>query len=234
MPEALIAGTEEPHVLAGLVKGPLRQKRLALEAALHGAIGPHQRLLLQSLLRHVDFLDGEIARMDEEVSARMRPLEEALQRLDTIPGVGRRAAEHMLAEIGQDVSRFPTAGHLASWAHLCLGNNESGGKRKSGTARSGNPWLRSALVEAAWGAARSRDTYLSAQYHRLAVRRGGKRAAVAVAHTILVIAYHLLRDGQLYQELGCNYFDDRDRQAAVRTAVHRIERLGYKVTLEVA
>ena len=234
MLEALIAGIEDPQALAGLAKGTLRQKRQALESALRGLMGPHQRLMLTSLLRHLDFLDDEISRMDQEIAERMRPFDEALQRLDTIPGMGRRAAEEVVAEIGIDMSRFPTAGHLASWAHMCPGNNESAGKRKSGSTGSGNPWLRSVLVEVSWAAARTRQTYLAAQYHRLAARRGGKRAVVAVGHTILVIIYHILRDGAVYQEPGGNYYDERDRQAAVRRTVHRVERLGYKVTVEAA
>jgi transposase len=234
MLEAIITGTQDPKVLAALAKGRLKAKQPQLESALRGLVGPHQQLLLKSQLRHLDFLDEEIGQMDEEIAQRMRPFEEALQRLDTIPGVGRRAAEQLVAEIGTDMSHFPTAGHLASWAHVCPGNNESAGKRKRGGIGGGNPWLRSALVEASWGAARTRETYLSAQYHRLAARRGGKRAAVAVAHSILVIVYHLLRDGTTYQELGGNYFDERDRQAAVRRSVQRIERLGYTVSLEVA
>ncbi len=234
MLEALIAGIEDPQALAGLAKGTLRQKRQALESALRGLMGPHQRLMLTSLLRHLDFLDDEISRMDQEIAERMRPFDEALQRLDTIPGMGRRAAEEVVAEIGIDMSRFPTAGHLASWSHMCPGNNESAGKRKSGGTGSGNPWLRSVLVEVSWAAARTRQTYLAAHYHRLAARRGGKRAVVAVGHTILVIIYHILRDGAVYQELGGNYYDERDRQAAVRRAVHRVERLGYKVTVEAA
>lgn len=234
MLEAIIQGTEDPQVLAGLARGKLQRKGPALEAALRGLVGHHQRLLLQSLLRHVDFLEGEIALMDEEVAQRLRPLEEALQRLDGIPGVGRRTAEGLLAEIGGDMSRFPTAAHLASWARLCPGNNESAGKRKSGVTGQGNPWLRSLLVEAGWSAARSRYNYLSAQYHRLAARRGAKRAAVAVGHTILVTVYHMLRDDTPYQDLGGNYYDRRDRDATVRRAVRRIERLGYTVSVEAA
>lgn len=234
MLEAMVAGTEDPRALAALARGKLRDKKPQLESALRGLVGPHQRFLLDSLLRHLGFLDEEVHRMDAEVSERMRPFEEALRRLDTIPGVGRRGAEEVVAEIGTDMARFPTAGHLASWTHMCPGTNESAGKRKSGSTGSGNPWLRSALVEIAWAAARTRQTYLSAQYHRLAARRGGKRAAIAVGHTILVIIYHILRDGSVYEELGGNYFDERDQQAAVRRAVHRIERLGYKVTVEAA
>ena len=202
MLEAIIGGMEDPRVLAALAKGQLRHKQPALESALRGFIGPHQRFLLQSQLRHLDVLAQEIAQMDEQVAERMRPFQEVIQRLDSIPGVGRRAAEQLLAEVGTDVSRFPTAGHLASWARVCPGNNESAGKRKSGGTGSGNPWLRSALVEAGWGAARSRQTYLSAQYHRLAARRGAKRAVVALAHTILVIVYHVVRDAR---SLGHDY-----------------------------
>ena len=234
MLEALAAGTEDPAALAGLARGRLQQKRPALEQALHGLMGPHQRALLQSQLRHLDFLDGEIARMDQEVTARMDPFDEAIERLDTVPGVGRRGAEEILAEIGPDMGRFPTAAHLASWARVCPGNNESAGKRKSGRTGGGNPWLRRALVEAARGAARTRRTYLSAQYHRLAARRGAKRAAMALAHTILVIVYHLLRDQTEYRDLGPNYFDERDREAVVRRSVRRIEQLGFKVTVEAA
>lgn len=234
MLEALVSGTEDPHILAALARGRLQQKRSALAEALQGLMGPHQRLLLGGHLRHLDFLDAEIARLDGEVAARMRPFEEALARLDTIPGVGRRTAEQVLAEIGVEMSRFPTAAHLASWARLCPGNDESAGKRKSGHTGGGNPWLRSTLVEAAWGAAHTRQTYLSAHYHRLAARRGGKRAAVAVAHTILVIIYHLLRKGTDYHDLGPNYFDERDRHATIQRCVRRIERLGYKVNLAAA
>jgi transposase len=234
MLQALIAGTEEPAALAALAKGRLRAKRPALEQAAQGLMGAHQRLLLSSLLRHLDFYAQEIAQLSEEIASRMRPCEEALQRMDTIPGIGRRAAEEILAEIGPDMGRFPTAAHLASWARLCPGTKESAGKRKSGRTGQGNPWLRQSLVEAAWAAARTRGTYLSAQYHRLAGRRGRKRAIIAVAHTLLTIIYHVLHTGGTYRELGGNYFDERNRQVALRRAIHRIERLGYQVTLQTA
>jgi transposase len=234
MLEAMVAGVEDPEVLAGLARGRLKGKQEALEAALVGKVGPHQRLLLGSLLRLIDALDQEIATLDEEVARRLGPFEEELQRLDTIPGVGRRAGEQLLAELGTDLSRFPTAGHLASWAKVCPSNRESAGKRQSGRTGKGNPWLRGVLVEIAWGAARTRGTYLSALFHRLAARRGTKRALVAVAHTIVRIVYHLLRHGRVYQDLGGNYFDERQREATVRRAVRRIERLGYQVTLQPA
>lgn len=232
--EAMVAGTEDPQSLAALAKGMLQRKRPSLEEALRGLMGPHQRLLLHSHLRHLDFLDAEIAALGEEVATRMTPFEAALQQMDTIPGVGRLTAQEVVAEIGVDMGRFPTARHLASWARVCPGNHASAGKRQwSGTGR-GNSWLRGALVQAAWAAAHTKGTYLAAQYHRLAARRGAKRAALAVAHTILVIIYHVLRTGHPYHELGSNYFDERKRQATLLRALQRIERLGYKVSLQAA
>ena len=162
----------------------------------------------------------------------MRPLDEAIALLDTIPGIGRHVAEALLAELGADLSRFPTAQHLASWAGMCPGNHESAGKRKGGRTRKGNPWLRALLVQAAHAAARKKGTYLAAQYRRLAARRGKSRAAVAVGHAILVIVYHLLREGTAYDDLGPRYFDERDRQGVERRLVHRLEGFGYKVSLE--
>ncbi len=188
---ALAAGEADPAALAEMAKGRMRSKRAELEAALRGLVGEHQRRLLQSGLRHVDFLEEEIARLDGEVAERMTPFEKELEALDTIPGCARRSAESFLAEVGADMSRFATHRHLASWARLCPGNDESAGKRRSGATGHGNPWLRGTLVEMAHGTARSRS-YLGAQYHRIAARRGKKRAAVAVGHSILVIAYHVL------------------------------------------
>jgi transposase len=234
MLDALVAGTNDPEALAALARGRLRAKRAALREALAGEVSSAQRVLLASQLRQLDFLDGEIGRLSDAIAERFRPVEAALDRLDTIPGVGRRAAERLVAEIGTDMSRFPTAGHLASWAGLCPGNHQSAGKRLSGRTRHGNTWLKAALVEAAWGAVHTRDSYFGALYRRLAGRRGVKRAIVAVAHALLVVVYHLLRDGTAYRELGGNYFDERDRQAVVGRSVRRLERLGYKVTLEVA
>jgi transposase len=232
--DALAAGKNDPTALAELAKGSLVRKHAQLHAALQGSIGPHQRLVLGSHLRHLDFLATELTRLNTEVAERLQQHEALIERLDEIPGVGRRVAEMVLAELGSDVSRFPTAGHLASWTGLCPGNHESAGKRLSGRTRKGDPWLREVLVEAAWGAAHSRGSYLGAQYRRLAARRGAKRAIVAVAHSLLVIIYHLLRDGTFYADLGANYFDERDRDATVRRSVRRIERLGFRVTVEAA
>jgi transposase len=182
-------------------------------------------------LAHIDFLDAAIARVSAEIAERVRPDEETITHLDTIPGVGRSVAEALVAEIGTDVGRFPTAKHLTSWAGMCPGNHESAGKRRGGATRKGSPWLRALLVQAAHAAARTRGTYLAAQYRRLAARRGKARAAIAVGHTILVIAYHLLSEGTTYRDLGANYFDERERQAVERRLVHRLEGLGYTVSL---
>jgi transposase len=234
MLKALASGTEDSAALCELARGRLLKKRPALEQALCGLMGDHQRALLRSQLRNLEFLEGEIQQMDDEVEARMRPFEEDVELLDTIPGVGRRGAQEVVAEIGTDMTRFPSAAHLASWARMCPGTHESAGKRKSGSTGGGNPWLRSTLVEAAWAAAPTRGTYLSAQYRRLAAKRGAKRAAVALGHTILITSYYLLKRRTTHQDLGANYFDEHDRQAVVRRSVRRIEQLGYRVTVEAA
>jgi transposase len=232
MVAALVGGTTDPAALADLAKGRMREKLPALERALAGCVGPHQRFLLAEQLAHVEYLDASIDRVSGEIQERLRPEEDAIARLVTIPGVARRTAEVLVAEIGTDMRQFPTARHLASWAGLCPGNNESAGKRKSGRTRKGNPWLRTALVEVAQAAGRARQTYLGAHYRRLASRRGKKKACVAVGHTILGIAYHVLDRGTTYEDLGPQYFDRRDRTAVERRLVSRLESLGYKVTIE--
>ena len=229
---ALVAGTTPPAALADLAQGRMRAKRSQLEQALTGRMAPHQRFLLAQQLAHIDFLETTIDHVSAEIAGRLRISEDAILRLMTIPGVGRRTAEVLVAEVGTDMDQFPTARHLASWVGLCPGNNESAGKQKSGRTRKGNPWLRSALVEVAQAAGRAKRTYLGAQYQRLVARRGKKKATVAVAHTILVIAYHLLRRGTTYDDLGNRYFDERDRTAVEHRLVHRLQGLGYKVTLE--
>jgi len=228
---ALVSGSEDPTDLADLARGKLRDKLPQLERALHGRMGAHQRFMLAQQVAHLDALDELIDRVSAEVTARMRPFAVALARLDTIPGVGLRTAETLIAEVGADVRRFPSAAHLASWAGMCPGNDESAGKRRSGTTRHGDPWLRAALIEAAQAAARTRRSYLAAQYHRLAARRGKKKALVAVGHTILVIAYQLLSRDTQYQDLGPLYFDQRDERLRSRL-VHRLQALGYTVHLD--
>jgi transposase len=231
---ALVAGQTDAADLAQLAQGRLREKLPQLERALVGCVGSHQRFLVAEQLAHVDFLDAAIARVNSELVERVHPDEDAVTRLDTIPGVGRTVAETLVAEIGVDLTRFPSAKHLASWAGLCPGNHESAGKRRGGAIRKGSPWLRACLVQAAHAAARTKGTYLAAQYRRLAARRGRAKAAVAVAHSILIIVYHVLTEGTVYRDLGANYYDERNRQAVERRFVHRLQGLGYTVTLEPA
>jgi transposase len=228
---ALLTGEENSFVLAQLARGKMRAKRDVLEQALQGHVAPHHRLLLAEQLALIDYLDEAIERIGAEIAVRLHSFEAQIRRLETIPGIKRRLAEVIIAEIGPDMSHFPSAGHLASWAGMCPGNNESAGKRLSGRTRKGSPWLRTALVEAAQAASRCKDCYLSAQFQRLRGRRGGKKAIIAVGHTLLVIVYHVLTDETDYQELGGNYFDESDRLAVQKRLVHRLEKLGYGVTL---
>ncbi len=226
---ALVAGETDTLVLAGLARGSLVQKTAALRQALTGRMGTHQRFLLGEQLRHIEAVEASIARVSAEIEERLRPFEEALERLDTIPGVGRRIAEIVTAEIGLDMTRFPTAQHLASWAGMCPGNNESAGKRRSGKTRRGSPWLRTALVEASHGAQRSKGTYLGAQYRRVAAHRGGKRAAVAVGHSILVSAYHILARRQDYADLGETHWQTQKTARREHRTVERLRGLGYTI-----
>jgi transposase len=231
MLEALVAGETDAAAMAELSRGRMRDKRALLERALEATFGAHQRFMVAEVLTHIDFLDERIERLSAEIADRERPFELVLERLDTIPGVGRRTAEIIVAEVGADVQRFPSPGHLASWAGLCPGHDESAGKRRSGRTRKGNRWLRSALVEAAHSSTRTR-TYLAAQFRRLATRRGPKKAIVAVAHSILVIVYHLLLHDHPFEDLGQTYFDQRQRRTISHQLKQRLERLGYRVTLE--
>jgi len=232
MLERLVAGSTDASAIADLAKGRMREKIPELEKALSGRFGAHQRFLVAQQLVHLDTLDELIERVSAEIRERMRPFEEAITRLDTIPGVGRETAEVIVAEIGVDMSRFPTGGHLSSWAGLAPGNNLSAGKSKSGRTRKGDKWLRTALVQAAKAATKSKKSYLSSQYHRLASRRGKNKATIAVAHSILVIAYHLLRRRENYRDLGALYFDQRNQDRVRQRLVNRLQSLGYNVTLE--
>lgn len=232
MIEAIIVGEQDPQVLSELAKRRLKNKKAELQRALKGLIGTHQKLMLKTQLQHIDFLNAQIEELDEEIRKRMLPFDVDLELLDTIPGVGRRTAEQVLAEIGTNMDQFPSAAHLCSWAGLSPGNNESAGKRKSGRTRKGNQKLRSALVEAARAAARTKNTYLSSQYHRIAARRGANRAAVAVAHSILTIVYHILKRKQPYIELGPNYYEERKREVIIRHSIKKLESLGCKITIE--
>jgi transposase len=234
MLEALVAGSTDTQALAELSRGKLRSKREQLARALDGRMGAHHRFILSELLCQIDSLDDTIDRFDaaiQEACQAEAPFGEAVERLDTIPGIARSAAEQIVAEIGTDMNRFPSAAHLAAWAGVAPGNNQSGGKRLSGRIRPGNQNLRRVLIEAAHAASHTKETLLSAQYHRLATRRGKKRALVAVAHSILVICFHLISRKQHYQELGADYHDRQKPEATVRRLVGRLTRLGYDVYL---
>lgn len=230
MLEAIIGGESDPTRLADLAKAQLRGKIPRLRLALEGRIREHHRFSLRQLMDHLEFLEGKIFIIEEELRRRSQPYEEAIQLWTTIPGVRWLLAVTLAAEIGVDMQQFPSAAQLASWAGVCPGNNESGGKRKSGKTRKGSVWLRRALCEAAWAASRTKNTYLSAQYRRIAAKRGQKRASLAVAHTILVIAYHLLKNKACYQELGADYFDRIRTAGLKRYYLKRLEQLGVSVT----
>ena len=230
MLEAIVAGTANSAEMAGLAKGRLREKREQLDKALDGRVKPHHRFVLSELLSQIDNLDETIARFDTEIEKYCRPFEEAVELLDTIPGIARRVAEIIVSEVGTDMSRFPTADHLAAWAGVAPGNNESAGKRYSGTTRHGNQALTAALVQAAHAAAHTRNTYLSAQYHRLAGRRGKKRAIVAVAHSILVSAYHMIQRKEPYREAGGDYFEKQRPEATAKRLLKRLQQLGYDIS----
>jgi transposase len=230
MLEAIIEGVANASEMAGLAKGRLKEKREQLDKALEGRVKPHHRFVLSELLCQIDNLDEAIARFDAEIEKYCRPFEQAVALLDTIPGVARRSAEVIVSEIGSDMSRFPTANHLSAWAGVAPGNNESAGKRYSGTTRKGDRALTVALVQAAHAAAHGHNTYLSAQYHRLAGRRGKKRAIMAVAHSILVISYHLIQRNEPYRDLGGNYFDQQRPEATAQRLLKRLQQLGYDVS----
>jgi transposase len=229
MLKALMAGERDAVVLANLAQGRLRDKRAALAEVLVGRFTDHHAFLLRSLLTHLEFLEQEIGNFDRRIAKATEPMTSALERLDTIPGVARRSAEQIIAELGDDMRQFPTAGNAASWTGICPGNHQSAGKRRQARTTKGNRWLRSTLVECARGAVRKRDSYLAAQYRRLAKRRGDKKAIVAVAHSILVAAWHILRDGVDYRELGGQYFDRVQREQLIKHYQRRLADLGLSI-----
>jgi transposase len=229
---ALIDGTTDANVLADLALGKLRAKLPALREALQGRFDAHHAIIIGRILAHIDYLDEAIADLSTAIEAQIAPLSSAVEALCTIPGIQRRTAEVILAETGGDMSAFPTAKHLASWAGVCPGNDESAGKRRSGRTRKGSKWLRANLIEAATAASRTKDTYLQAQYQRLRARRGHARAVTAVAHSMLVAVWHILNTGEIYRDLGGDYFSQRDPERTTRRLVTQLEKLGHVVTLE--
>jgi len=232
MLEAIVGGEESSKRLAEMAQGRLRNKIPELEGALEGRVTTHHRFLLRELLDHLYFVESKMRRIEQEIEVRLGPFPSEVARLCTIPGVDRVTAWGVLAEVGLNMSQFPDAQNLASWAGLCPGSHESAGKRKSGKTRKGSLWLRRCLCQAAWAVSTKKNNYLSALYRRLAARRGNKRATIAVAHNLLVIAYYILRDGTCYQDLGADYFDRLNPEGLRRRLTKRLEGLGFKVTLE--
>ena len=233
--DAIVEGKLTPEQMAELVHKRMEAKKPALREALAGRVTPHHRFVLRQLLDQVDHLDRQVESFDARVAEVMSPLErEAVKRLDEVPGFDVRTGQNVVAEVGTDMSRFPSARHLASWAGLCPGNDESAGKRRSGRTRKANRWLKAALAQAAWGAGRTRRSYFSAQHRRLTTRRGVKRATVAVAHSLLGVVYHLLSDpSKPYVDLGAGYFEAAQTpEQQAEKMVRRLQRLGYAVELK--
>jgi transposase len=231
MLDAIIAGTADPQILAELARGRLRAKLPELRQALEGRVDAAQRFLLRQILAHIDFLAEALASIQAEIAAQLAPSAAAVEQLQTIPGVGPTAAAIIIAEIGTDMSRLASAKHLASWAGLCPGNRQSGGKRLSGRPTKGDVWLRGVLGEVAWAIVHTKDNYLSACYHRWARRIGKNKAILALAHKVLVIIYYMLRDGQAYNDLGADYCDTLDKERIQRHHIRKLQQLGYTVTL---
>ena len=231
MIEALIGGETDPEALAALAHGRIRATRAELEAALRGRVTAHHRFMLRIHLNHLDALNTTIADIDKEVDANVEPFRVAIEMLTTIPGVSSLAAEVMVSEIGIDMSRFKTEGHLISWAGLCPKNDESAGKRRSNRMKKGAPWLKTTLIQCAWAASRTKGSYFQAQYLRIRSRRGPKKAIGAVAASILTAAYHMLKDGTLYQDLGASHFDNRDKGKQALRLVNRLQSLGFTVKI---
>jgi transposase len=232
MLDALVSGTTDPEVLADLAKGKMRKKIPALREALIGRFDTEHALIVSQILAHIDFLDEAVDRLSVEINERIAPFAHQRDLLMTIPGVKQRAAEVLIAEIGVDMSVFPTPKHLASWAKVCPGNDESAGKRRSGKTGKGNKWLRATLTEAANAATRTKNSYLAAQYQRLRARRGHSKAVTAVGHSMLTAAWHMLQSGELYRDLGGDYFVRQNPDRITKRLVRQLEALGHTVTLE--
>jgi transposase len=231
MLEALGTGEEDPDVLAEMARGRLREKLEALRQALEGRVKPHHRVLIRSILQHISFLEESIEGLEAEAARCLAPFQAQMALLQSIAGVSKIAAASIIAEIGTDMSRFASAKHLASWAGVCPGNKQSGGRWLSGKTTHGNVWLRGLLGEVAWAAIRKKGTSFGARFRRLARRHGTQKALVAVMHNLLTVIYHVLRDHVPYHERGADYFQPQDPQRQARRYVHHLEQLGYAVTL---
>jgi hypothetical protein len=229
--KAIIAGQEHPDWLADKACGTLRAKRDQLRLVLKGRITDHHRYMLSELMADLDRIEAKILRLETEITNRMKPHADVIERLMTIPGLKLITAWTIIAEMGTDVAPFPDAAHAASWAGLAPGNNESGGKRRSGRTNKGNRWLRRALVQSAWAVSHRSNCFLTAQFYRRAARRGEKKAIIATAHQLLIIAFHILRDGTVYREKGGDYFDQLNPERTKQKLVARLERLGFDVIL---
>ena len=229
--DKIIAGVTDPQVLAAEARGSLKDKRAQLAEALHGRVTDHHRFLLKLHLSTIALLADQIAQLDERLGGALSPFRYAVDQVRTIPGIGELTARVVIAEIGVDMSQFPSPRHLISWSGLCPRSDESAGKTRSTRARKASPWLKAMLTQAAWGAARSKRTYLQAQYFRIKARRGSKKAVLAVAASMLTIVWHLLTRGTLYEDLGHDYFDRRDKARAAKRHIRRLNDLGYKVEL---
>ena len=229
MLDMLVSGCTDVQAMADQALSQMRKKIPQIEEALHGFMGEHQRIMLRLMLKHIDTLGEQVLSLDQEIQERMKPVNNQVYLIDSIPGVGERSAQIIIAEIGIDMNQFPSAAHLASWAGLCPGNHESAGKRKSGKTRKGSDILRATLIECAKVAGHLKNTYFSTQY---TARRGKNRATVAVAHAILKVAYHMLRSNSPYKELGPDFFELRRKTEIVKKSVKRLESLGFNVTIE--
>lgn len=227
----LIDGEANPKAIAQLAKGQLRKKMELLQRSLNGLIGDHQKFMLRNQLDHIEYLEKQIKNLDQEIGCRLQSVNKEIELLDSIPGIGIQTAQQIIAEVGLDMTRFQSSSHLASWAGMAPGQNESAGKKKAARTRDGNKYLRSALIEAAASAIRKKDSYLAAKYYRLKIRRGTKKARVAIAHQILVIAYHLLTKNELYKEFGSSHYEKQSIEAKKKKAIKHLASLGYEVNL---
>ncbi|MDT8719761.1 IS110 family transposase [Clostridium sp. 19966] len=234
MIEKIIEGNTDCNTLAELAKGKLKNKIPELKKALNGLIADHQKMILKAQLKHIDFLSSYISSLNEEIENRLKKSQDLIQLIDEIPSIAKVSAEEIISEIGTNMDQFPSEAHISAWAGLCPSNNESAGKRKSASSREGNKHLRSTLVECAHNASLHKNSYFYSQYHRIAARRGPNKAAIAVAHSMLIVIYNMIKNKQHYNELGIDYFDKKNSESKAKKLAKKIEALGYSVTIQKA